>query len=217
MDHGQDPTYGVGRTLILGVPSPMIHGMTALDPRADGGRVFDGEPRRREIALECSRKPGSTYDVARRLGYEEGSISQTVRTLAKYGVLIGERPRGSKGTQYRLNSEWSAALKGAERRATTGLLMLDSDLVVVDAPALGLLWDLLERPSVRADVAWITELRDSTRGALISVEPDNPAATRGLVEALRQGNAHAERLTIGPTTAQDDLAELARATRRRHS
>jgi hypothetical protein len=190
---------------------------TQLDPDRDGGRVFDKEPRRREVALECARQPGTTYDLAGRLGYKEGSISQMVRTLEGYGVVIGARPAGANGTHYRLNPEWSAALKDAERRALTGRLLPDSDLVIVDAEHVGVVWHLLEHPKVRADIAWLTELRDSRRGALLSIEPGDPGATRGILEALRGRGAQAERLTLGTTTPHHHLESLAHAARHRHA
>src|ERR1019366_1274253 len=103
-------------------------------------------------------------------------------------------------------TEWSSALGRPEQTertigsTLTGRLLPDSDLVIVDAEHVGVVWHLLEHPKVRADIAWLTELRDSRRGALLSIEPGDPGATRGILEALRGRGAQAERLTLGTTT-----------------
>ncbi len=194
----------------------MIHGMGTMTPDRDGSRVFDREPRRREIAVECQREPGTTYGLAQRLGCAEGSISQTVRTLEGYGVLVGERPRGASGKRYRLDEAWSQALRQAERRASTGILRENSDIVLVDAEHLGALWSLLERASVRNDIAWMTELRDSRRGALLCLDTREPHASAAMMQTLRSSGVGAERLVLGATTRGEDLQPLVNTVRERH-
>jgi hypothetical protein len=195
----------------------MIHGMGTMAPERDGGRVFDRESRRREIALECQREPGTAYGLAQRLGCAEGSISQTVRTLESYGVLVGEQPHGAPGKRYRLEPAWSQALRHAERRASTGILREGSDIVVIDAEHLGALWSLLQRASVRDDIQWMTQLRDSRRGALLYLDAADPHASAAMMKALRSRRVGAERLALGATTRGEDLQALASAVLERHA
>ncbi len=68
---------------------------------------------------------------------------------------------------------------------------------------------------MRDDIAWITELRDSRRGAIVALDGGDEAV-RALVEALRGAGASVERWSVGATTGQDALRDLVAGLRSRY-
>jgi hypothetical protein len=175
-----------------------------LKPTVDRRSFFLENRRRREIGLACERDAYTTWEIARKLGSQEQPISQMVRTMEAAGALSADRPREQKGRRFTLDPAWVPFLHDAERRANAGVVRPDLDLVIVDTPDLSALWKLLEKPRAREDVAWLTEFRDSRRGAVLAIDRGTEA-TRALVSALGQ---RPERIAVGPTTPSHELPRL---------
>lgn len=83
-------------------------------------------------------------------------------------------------------------------------------------PSISALWSLLERANMRNDIAWMTALRDSRRGALLCLDAGEPHASAAMMHALRLRRVGAECLVLGATTRGEDLQALASAVRERH-
>jgi hypothetical protein len=69
---------------------------------------------------------------------------------------------------------------------------------------------------MRNDIAWMTALRDSRRGALLCLDAGEPHASAAMMHALRLRRVGAECLVLGATTRGEDLQALASAVRERH-
>lgn len=145
-----------------------------------------------------SEQPKTLHQIARAMGKSSAAIYRPVHRMVDAGILIPTDRPPTRGTQFRLDPVVLGQLGAdVDYAGGPGLLISGQKVLLVSAPTVTALYEVMARPKMAATISWCTTLDGGKRRLLALDREATQFQLDRLVKAFEANGVSAEPVQIG--------------------